>query len=448
MHKRFDMNFRSLILIRILDYIKRNNVQSKLSFYEKTKSWDTQQVKKYQKNKLFNLLQYAREHSPYYSDVLSKLSFSNDNCLSAVKEAPILTREIIQKNSEYLLSNLYKSKDLIKGSSSGTTGTPLTYYTDKEGSSAGVASAYALWGMSGWKLGQRNIHIWGNKKSVERWETKTSKLKNWLINQKNIPATALNDPTNFHTIADEIMQFNPASIEGYSSSIYTLAEYFKSEKLFLPSLIHVLTTAENLEDFQKELIEEVFGPTGDLYGSGEILGIATRPAGINKYYVMEPHVILETVESGLPGMKDILLTDLDNYGMPFIRYKIGDMIDEIKEPEPDERYPYGWFTKIHGRSSDIITLSNGKKFHPVNIFGGTLFRKFPEITRHKVIWDGKILIFVFETNEFHKQKELKLLLNELLAEYQVDYRIDYTKKILPSKSGKFKYVEIVSDMPN
>ncbi|MFW5793370.1 MAG: hypothetical protein ACOCWC_03730 [Bacteroidota bacterium] len=438
------MTFKTFLLLKILDLAKGLKVQPKLSFYQRTKSWSRQQIKEHQENKLLSLFQYARGNTQYYSDILSKYNFSKGNCLSKITEIPILTRNDIQQNNNYLLSSQFRKEQLIRGSSSGTTGTPLIYYSDKHGTSAGIAAGYALWAMSGWNLGQRNVHLWGNQSSVERWEKKSSKAKNRLINQKNIPATALNNPANFEAIANDIIRFRPKSIEGYSSSIYTLGNFFKDKGFELDSLKQVFTTAENLEDSQKELIEEVFAPAGDLYGSGEILGVASRPAGKSKFYVMDPHIIIETIDSGVPGMKDVLLTDLDNYGMPFIRYKIGDMIDDIHEPDPNDKYPYSWFTKIHGRSSDIITLPNGKKFHPVNIFGGTLFRKFPEITRHKVIWNGETLRFIFETTGFHKQDELTVLLRDLIKEYQVDFTMEFTEKILPSKSGKHKYMEIVN----
>jgi len=437
---------KQILLLALLDISKKRNVLSKYRYFSSYLHASRKEVLKYQEEKFKKILIHAKTTVPYYKKNLdNRISkFIQDaTAEEIIKTLPIIDRHIIQKNQQDLISSGYRVEKLIRGSSSGTTGIPIEYFNDISGMSAGVAAGYILWGMSGWKLGQRNVHIWGNQSSIERWDSRASRAKNWLIKQKNIASTLLNDPSQIGEVAHELIQFNPVSIEGYSSSIYSLAEYFKEKGLKINSLKQVLTTAENLDDYQKQLIEEVFPPVGDLYGSGEVLAIATRPAGDDKYYVFDPHVIVETVDSVLPGKKDILITDLDNYGMPLIRYKIGDMIDSLNEPDHNSRYPFIWFRKIYGRSSEIITLPNGMKFHPVNIFGGTLFRKFPGIKKHKVIWNGKILRFMFEINEFVDQVILKHELAKLLKPYDVGFTIEYTKKIEPSENGKYRFVEII-----
>jgi phenylacetate-CoA ligase len=445
------MNFsKDIFLMRILDVIKKTRIATDFVTYSSCLKMSRSEIIEIQTYKLKRLLWHAQKTVPYYRELMHHSLQSLQNCESGkivheLKKLPVLTRDILRDRKEDLISNDINKGVLVKGSSSGTTGIPITYFFDKKGLSAGIASGYLLWSLSGWKFGQRSVHIWGNQSSIERWQLPISKAKNFLIKQKNIASTLINDPNDIKTISESIMRFDPVSIDGYASAIYTLAEYFKQNNLRLKKLKRVLVTAENLEEYQKNLIEEIFAPVGDLYGSGEILGVAIRPAGDNKYYVFDPHVIVETVESEIAGMKDLLITDLDNFAMPMIRYKIGDMIDELHEPTLDDKYPLTWFTKIHGRNSDIITLPNGMKFHPVNIFGGTLFRTFKEIKKHKVIWNGAELQFVFEVNQFERQVELCNALQMLLSPYQVEFSIKYTDKILPSKSGKYKYMEIVEN---
>jgi phenylacetate-CoA ligase len=436
---------KDLVLMKSLDFVKKSNVNEHFQHFGSYLNMTPAEIKKIQLEKLQQLLVHTQKTVPYYQNILRSFDFdANETSYNNILEQiPILTRDIIQQNQNALLSRKFSLDHLIKGSSSGTTGIPINYYSDNNGMSAGVAAGYILWGMSGWYLGQRKVHIWGNQSSIVRWNTLSSKVKTFFINQKNIASTFLNDPDQINEVEKAIIRFKPVSLEGYSSSIYTLAKHFKNNGLKINSLRQVYTTAENLEDYQKELIEEVFAPVSDLYGSGEIMGIAALPVGENKYYIFDPHVIVETIDCGISGMKDILLTDLDNYGMPIIRYKIGDTIDELKKPEPNAKYPFNSFKKLQGRSSDIITLPNGKKFHPVNIFGGTLFRTFKGISGHKVIWNGVTLKFVFESKNFEEKESMHSALNDLLNQYQVDFSIDYVEKIKPSESGKHKYMEII-----
>lgn len=428
---------KSKALLKIVDMFKGEDVLGRYNFFLETLNWDRGQILEYQLLRLNQLLDHAQKNVPFYKNKLQEIKSLTD-----LKKVEIIGRDEIAKNESELIDKRRKKKDLIKGSSSGTTGIPINYYTDKFGLSSGNAATYVLRTMLGREFGEKSVHIWGNKSSMEQWKTLNSRVKSKLINQKKVASTLLNDPEELEKLSLEIMDFKPLNIDGYSSSIYTLAKYFEENKYKIESLKNVVTTAENLEDYQREVIERVFCPVSDLYGSGEVLSIAFKPAKDEKYYIFDPHVIVEVVESGIDGMKEIIVTDLDNYAMPFIRYKVGDLIDDVYEPLNRAKYQFNWFKKINGRSSEIINLPNGKKFHPVNIFGGTLFRKFKEIKRHKVIWDGARLEFIFEADSSLDRGQLRKEIQELLSPYHVEFIITLTDKIQPSESGKFRYIEI------
>jgi len=430
--------------LKLIDLAKGSNISDQYKFYCSTLNWSRDQIVSHQNKRLKSLVNHSYINVPYYRNwmVNHNIIPQDINSIEGLKILPVLDREIIHKHNKDLVAHNNKTKNLHIGSSSGTTGIPINYYHDTQGLSAGKAANYALWLMSGWTPGQRNIHIWGNSSSVERWNSISSKLKTKLMHQLNIPSTLINE-SDLEEIADKIIRFRAMSIDGYPSAIYTLAKFFKQKNLRINELKQVFTTAENLEEYQKEIIEDVFAPTGDMYGSGEIMGIAFRPIGDDRYYVFEPHVIVEVLDSGVEGMKDVLVTDLDNYAMPMIRCKLGDLIDDIYIPETDFKYQFSYFKKIIGRSADIITLPNGMRFHPINIFGGTLFRQFPFISKHRVVWDGKLLRIIFEVNGGVDDSSLKQKIDELLKRYEVSYSIEYTSKLLPSSNGKYKYIEII-----
>jgi phenylacetate-CoA ligase len=431
--------------LSLLDIAKHTSVDKWYRFFMSALKWDRVTLINYRNARLGQLLKHAYEKVPYYGRIFHDLKMIPQQVIEAkdLSVFPALDREIIQCKRDDLISTDRKLSSLHKGSSSGTTGIPIDYYFDNEGLSAGIASGYVLSGLSGWHPGQRSVHIWGNASSVQRWRTSVSMLKNFWMNQLNIPSILLDDPANLFSVSEKILKFRPESIDGYSSSVYTLARFCKEHNLKLKELKQVITTAENLENYQKEVIEETFAPAGDLYGCSELLGIASRPAGDYRFYVFEPHVIVETIKSGIEGMNEILVTDLDNYSMPLIRYRTGDLIDELNLPSDNSGYPFSWFTKILGRSSDIIKLPNGKLFHPVNIFGGTLFREFPEISKHKVIWDGSTVKFLFETRDIPDKDVLTHKLEKLLEQYGIGFEIGFTHKIAPEPGGKFRYLEIV-----
>lgn len=439
------MKLPSQTVLFLLDLFQRTSIRQKYNFFRKTKLWDREKIKSYQLKRINELLVYSQNNIPYYNNLFSEnnLQVSEIKSLEDLKYIPCLTRKDIQKNLKTLVSNEYTLTNLIRSSSSGTTGIPISYYESKHSSSAGTAAGYFAYSLSGWQPGNKTLHIWGNPSSIAHWKTIKSKIKAAVKNQINLASTEFNNPENLHKMYKFIFSLKTECIDGYTTAIYELAKYMAGNNLHSLNVKNVFTTAENLSEIQRQTIEKYVGAVSDLYGCGEINGIAIKPIDEDKYYIIDPHVIVET-EGSNENYKSILVTDLDNKAMPLIRYKIGDLIDNVCEPDIKDELQFSFFRKILGRDSDIITLPNGKKILPVNILGGTLFRRIGGIVKHKVVWNNRELTFHFETtNEFSLEKAEKLLEKEF-HDYNVPVKIYIEEKLKPDKNGKFKYFEIIN----
>ena len=431
------------VILLLLDLAKGTQIRNYYNFYKSTLGWSKEELAVYRTKKLKKLVNHAYQNVPYYKSKFDDIGFTPDDIqrVDDIQKLPILERTDIQNNTDQLKSKNYKNK-VFAGSSSGTTGIPIKYYQDIDSYSAGLAAIYLLRSMSGWRVGMRGIHIWGNIASVEKWKRIPSRLKRILLNQKYISSILLNDVNIVPEVIRTIQKFKPVFLDGYTNAIYEIAIFLKNHHLSIPSIKYIFTTAENLEPHQKKLIEEYLAPVQDDYGFSEINSIASMLIKSDKYVIFEPHVIVECFQSDDKKMKDVIVTDLDNYYMPFIRYRVGDLIDDVYTTDKNEPTKYSYFKNIYGRSSDVIILENGEKIYPVNIFGGTLYRKFTNITQHKVCWNGKKLKFIFSSNGDLNKNELRRLIQASLKEYRIDFHIEYTDRILPSKNGKYTYFEI------
>lgn len=424
------------------DLIRGTKINSHFREYSSYLGMNVHSIQQIQEIKLNKLIRHLWTHIPYYSEILTKVGYNPQMSFSVndLKLLPILTRTDIQEKQNELLWNNYTGRK-FKGSSSGTTGIPINYYQDVGGMSSGVAAAHILMGFSGWKPGMRSVHIWGNIESVKQWNKLSSRIKQKVNSRKNVASSLFNNPQNLDATVAEILSYKPFVIDGYTNSIYELALFLKRKNIKLSSVKMVFTTAENLEDHYIEPIQETIAPVSDLYGCGEINGIACRPINDDKYYIYDPHVVVETIESGENGMKEIVVTDLDNYFMPMVRYKVGDMIDEVYPASDMEKYPLRYFTKVYGRTADHIILPDGKKIFPVNIFGGTLYRKYASVKRHKTTWDGNKLVFWFEIHGEIDVDALKKDINLSMEGYDLPFEIKTIEKLESAKNGKYKYFE-------
>jgi len=429
----------------LFDKAKRLNALRYFNLYLSSFDWSRDQLLSFQFDKLKILLHHAWKNVPYYREMFDHAQCTPEDikCIDDLSLLPILTREHIYEEYDKLIDKTNEYKIQFPSSSSGTTGTPIKYIHDVDGESAGIAAGYAMNYLSGCGLGSKKLHIWGNPVSQKNWERLSSRLKRTLFNQMNYPAHLLNDTVNYPSLLRLIRTENPDFIDGYSSSIGSFAGWLIDQNIRLNGIRAVFTTAENLTPGNRISIENSIGPVSDLYGCGEINGIGIQPINAKRYAILEPHVIVETVMNN--GINEVVVTDLDNRIMPLIRYKIGDTIDDFSTNQYVADLPFSTFGRVDGRIADYIKLPNGKIIHPVNLLGGTFLRKFPQIKRHKVVWDGKLLRFELECNTPLQMDLLRAEIYGNLSPYAVDFEVLLKDKLLPGKSGKFRYIEIESE---
>jgi phenylacetate-CoA ligase len=127
-----------------------------------------------------------------------------------------------------------------------------------------------------------------------------------------------------------LLRYRPRIIQAYARSAVLFARYLEEQKLVAHRPRALVTSAEVLEWQDRQLLERVFGcPVFDRYGCREVSVVASECSGHDGLHVMAEglYVEIETPDGpARPGqMGAVLVTDLLNYAMPLIRYRIGDM---------------------------------------------------------------------------------------------------------------------------
>jgi phenylacetate-CoA ligase len=160
----------------------------------------------------------------------------------------------------------------------------------------------------------------------------------------------------------------PSYLLSHPSLIAGLAAHCREHEIELPSLKEVRTLGESGDEFLRELCQQVWHvPTVDMYTCNEMGYLALQCPDFPHYHVQSENVLMEIVdESGLPcrpgEIGRVLLTCLNNFAMPLIRYEIGDYA-EVGEPCPCGRgLPV--LKRIMGRYRNLVTLPNGTCLWP------------------------------------------------------------------------------------
>ena len=327
------------IALNISDQLNNHQVKYFYNLFSDSINWSRDQIVSFQVDKAKELLEYSYKYSPFFKKRLddSGLDFSNIKYLDELKKIPPLTRFDLQNNLKDILSKEFDITKCSRGSSSGSTGHPVIYYHDKIGNSASKASAIISKQLGGYKLGDSWINIWGNPTAVNtEWKKPGSKIKKYFMNESRFPAYKLNDIHQFENLKEIILSKKPKYVYGYTNAIFLFSKFLEEKNIKLDFVKGVFTTAENLHEFQRMKIEEQIGKVYDHYGCSEINGIAMQTEYDEYYSILDPHVIVEYGETmdTVSNTKKIIITDLQNRVLPFIRYENGDMA----VPSQDEKY--------------------------------------------------------------------------------------------------------------
>jgi len=346
-------NWRKFIIFVLL-CLSKSKIPFFLSEIKKIEKLSSKEKRKYQEEKLKRILLYAWQNVPYYHRILqeSQVIQNRKVNLKNFKKIPILTKDIIRKEGKNLYSK-EKRKGVYENTSGGSTGEPVRFLQDKYYDDWNNATKifYKLWGNQ--NIGDKELRLWGSERDILVGKEKFSiRLRNWLYNRKELNAFRMSrkDMENFVKIWNK---FRPQWVEAYVQSIYEFAKFVEEKKLNIYPPKGILVSAGTLYEPMEKTIKRVFKcPVFNRYGSREVGAIACSNGKSKELKISFWHNYVEIIKAENNRLGKILVTNLNNYSMPLIRYEIGDI--GILTPK------WGYLKKIEGREINVFKTKEGK----------------------------------------------------------------------------------------
>ncbi|TAJ15062.1 phenylacetate--CoA ligase family protein [Marinilabiliaceae bacterium JC017] len=445
--KRTDTNYRREIAKHFFlsgyDLGNGLNVKHYFHQYSRMLTWSKDELEVWRVEKLKKLLIHAGSTIPFYKQRFQEAGFDpfSVTIISDLEKLPPLTRQDIQEHREEMTDlSCIDGKKIFRGLSSGSTGKPVRFIQDKQAFSSGKAAILLGWTLGEYKIGMRGMHIWGNSHFVKHsWTRVSSKIKSWVFNQVKFPAYKLYEKGTLFNLYQTFRKGNFDYLDGYTNAIYLFAHFLMREGLEVPRVKCVMTTAENLHAYQRHVIEEMLGPVYDEYGCREINGIAFQCRYCQQYHVISPKAIVEFEPSvSQTGEASLLITDLENYVMPLIRYKNGDM---GRPGTAACSVPFDMIGSISGRESDMLQLADGRHWVVPSFFGASLLNDIRDLKHYQVVKTGarQVVINLVVGDAFDESDLSKLdsYLNDYLGD-ALTWNVNIVDNIMPDKNGKYK----------
>jgi phenylacetate-CoA ligase len=431
------MNWRNPIIYALL-YISGSKIPKYLKEIQRIEKLPEKELKEYQNRKLEKLLLHAWKNVPYYTKILedSQVVIDGKVNLKNFNKIPILTKEIIRQNFD----NLH-TKKLGKGwkynTSGGSTGEPVKFVQDNEYLDWEIANKIWYKIIAGQDIGEKELRFWGSERDLlEGKESLKIRLRNWLYNRKEFNTFKMSEE-QMKNYVFEWNKYKPFWVEAYAQSIYEFAKFIKQNNLEIyPPKNGILTSAGTLYPEMKKLIEEVFKcPVYNRYGSREVGDMACGADKLRLSIWCHKLEILNNKNKDTDKLGKIIVTALNNYSMPLIRYDIGDI---------GVYNQFGYLDKIEGREMNVFKTEKGKTIpgeffiHFIGVvYNNGAISKFQVLQKDY----NKILIKVIINNKKDFKNSKKKIEDAIKKEMNNNCQIkwEFVKDIPPLKNGKYFY---------
>ncbi len=386
-------------------------------------------------DRLARILRGAVQDVPHYK----KLALKSPR----LSDFPLLDREEVANNTEQLVSEKYRTKDLIALYTGGSSASPLKVYISKAVRQMTYAFWQSFYNEMDFRIGDKKASFVGRKVQEPDDDSPPFWRYNFIDKQLILSSYHMSEENLPHYLK-QLNDFQPKIIEGYPLSIYRLAEYIINNDIEISfQLTGVSTSSENFSAFHRNTIEKAFNcHVFDQYGSAESVAFASE-CKHGKMHIEPEYGVVEILtpagELRSFGEGELIVTTLLNDVMPLIRYRIGDLGEVQYEPCPCGRET-AILKQLHGKVGAII--ANGDKQVPTAAIA-IAFEYLEGIKNAQIIQDSAdaVQVKLVKRSNFNPESEQFMIweLRKMLGE-SLKITIDYVDDIPPEANGKYKMV--------
>ena len=395
----------------------------------------------HQKGKLSAVLNVAFSEVPYYKSLGIRPAFNNLT-YSEFCNIPVLTKDVIRNNGDVLVSqNDARKNGVRKNTSGGSTGEPLTFFRSESQDAHARAAYYHSLVLNNVNLFEKSVDLWGAERDMHAVKSRFN-IRSVLNNKTTLNTFVLSDE-KIRNYIERMNVVKPAFIKAYVHSLYNISQYINKHNIKMTCRPVIQCTTGPLYPEMRNEIKKAFNNAHvyDFYGSREVSSIAFEVFGNDGLYVCYDNLFLEILDENNNPVKkgeegEVVVTTLNNYYMPLIRYKIGDRA--IKGDSLD----FGTLKldKVVGRTLGVIYKADGTKID--GQFFTTLFFSKPSIKSFQLVQETiDLLNLNIIKNHPFSSGELDEVLSRIRLELPgAQINVNFCETIDLTQTGKIMYV--------
>lgn len=420
-----------------MDAVKGGKIKKAYELIEKCDKgiWSEEDITAYQQQALEKLLIHTKDTVSAYKNQTS----------TNLADWPVVRKIDLKDNLDAHISSDYNKDDLIIMSTSGSTGTPFRCYQDVDKKRHVNAEVLYYNGLVGFKIGRCIIYF----RSIVG-EVSKSRLTQFLQNIRLIDCHNLGD----EGVRQKIKEIRKCSkrvggmVLSYTSTLDAYRRYFQKfgiDEVKDCKLYGIVAGSEMLHDITRDTLQQAFNcKVVSRYSNEEngFLGqddIDRNVFVVNKadyYFEILKLDSDEPVADGEVGR--IVITDLYNYAMPFVRYDTGDVGAWVETTHFSKKVK--GIGNFGGRVVDMIFDTKGNQVSPHTITN-TMW-EFQGIKQYQFIQKALKeyhIVLNLDVQKFDKEQELVEIVRQRMGADAI-ITVEYKDEIPVLASGKRRYI--------
>jgi phenylacetate-CoA ligase len=327
----YETVFRHVLYPAYETGLRRRHTLGYFADYRRDQWLAPEQIAALQWERLKRLLEHCQREVPYYRRRWRELGITpaDIRSLDDYAQLPVLTKADIRAHADELKADSWRDHLMYKATG-GSTGEPMRFGFTRESNDRRTAVMWRGYEWAGSRMGRRTLFLWsGAVGEPARLHQVKDRLYNAAFARRVLNSFSMTE-ANMAGFADAIDAYRPEVIVAYVGPLLRLAQWLiaSGRRIHRPQAI--IGAAEAMHEFQRRIIEQAFGcPAYNTYGCREFMLIAAECEQRCGLHVNADHLVVElrkpvAAAADMPA-GEVVITDLFNYGMPFVRYANGDM---------------------------------------------------------------------------------------------------------------------------
>jgi phenylacetate-CoA ligase len=408
--------------------------------------WPVEQMRAFQDERVRRLASFTYARSAFYRQLwdVACVKPADIQGVADLRKLPLIDKSVVRDHESQMLTAARANRDWVNGHTSGTTGSPLSIWYDRETCimTNAVDRRQKIWGgmvdddWVGMFLGrvivplkQVTAPFWrANQIQKQVWFSSFHLSDEWL-------------PQYFREIRKRNLRF----LEGYPSTLYILARFLERRGENLP-MRAVFTSSETLLPIQRETIERAFScRVFDYFGHAERVAFATECEAHEGKHIAEEFGFVEIVDTAGASVPDgdagyLVGTSLYNTAMPLFRYRTSDVTSILPEPCVCGR-TLRRIRDVTTKAEDTVLTPDGRMISPSVLTHP--FKPLVQVLKSQIIQErlDHITVKILPSSEF-TSSDRDHLIRELQSRLGPSMSIDIeiVSDIARERSGKYRWV--------